>query len=173
MSRRSRRKSTLTTQKAYRRAACSADQKSRYHRFGSCFGHSRRGGDPVSRFRRQKDDALASFEKKAELLREQVLSDARLDEISGDIEVGLPDNVVFLSVCSGEERAKVFTGTGVDRKAAWLSAYDQAKSFIEEENYNAVWLKADLMSEAKHTTRSNFQPSCTTTGPSFQIRHSL
>lgn len=97
----------------------------------------------------KKDDALASFEKKAELLREQVLSDARLDEISGDIEVGLPDNVVFLSVCSGEERAKVFTGTGVDRKAAWLSAYDQAKSFIEEENYNAVWLKADLMSEAK------------------------
>ena len=78
-----------------------------------------------------------------------MLSDARLDEISGDIEVGLPDNVVFLSVCSGEERAKVFTGTGVDRKAAWLSAYDQAKSFIEEENYNAVWLKADLMSEAK------------------------
>ena len=66
----------------------------------------------------KKDDALASFEKKAELLREQVLSDARLDEISGDIEVGLPDNVVFLSVCSGEERAKVFTGTGVDRKAA-------------------------------------------------------
>jgi len=97
----------------------------------------------------KKDDALASFEKKAELLREQVLSDARLDEISGDIEVGLPDNVVFLSVCSCEERAKVFTGTGVDRKAAWLSAYDQAKSFIEEENYNAVWLKADLMSEAK------------------------
>lgn len=97
----------------------------------------------------KKDDALASFEKKSELLREQVLSDARLDEISGDIEVGLPDNVVFLSVCSGEERAKVFTGTGVDRKAAWLSAYDQAKSFIEEENYNAVWLKADLMSEAK------------------------
>lgn len=97
----------------------------------------------------KKDDALASFEKKAELLREQVLSDARLDEISGDIEVGLPDNVVFLSVCSGEERAKVFTGTGVDRKAAWLSAYDQAKSFIESENYNAVWLKADLMSEAK------------------------
>lgn len=97
----------------------------------------------------KKDDALASFEKKAELLREQVLSDARLDEISGDIEVGLPDNVVFLSVCSGEKRAKVFTGTGVDRKAAWLSAYDQAKSFIESENYNAVWLKADLMSEAK------------------------
>lgn len=97
----------------------------------------------------KKDDTLASFEKKAELLREQVLSDARLDEISGDIEVGLPDNVVFLSVCSGEERAKVFTGTGVDRKAAWLSAYDQAKSFIESENYNAVWLKADLMSEAK------------------------
>lgn len=97
----------------------------------------------------KKDDALASFDKKAELLREQVLSDKRSDEISGDIEEGLPDNVVFLSVCSGEERAKVFTGTGVDRKAAWLSAYNQTKSFIENENYNAIWLKADLMSEAK------------------------
>ena len=97
----------------------------------------------------KKDDALASFDKKAELLREQVLSDKRSDEISGDIEEGLPDNVVFLSVCSGEERAKVFTGTGVDRKAAWLSAYNQAKSFIENENCNAIWLKADLMSEAK------------------------
>ena len=54
----------------------------------------------------------------------------------------------FFPFAAARSAQKVFTGTGVDRKAAWLSAYDQTKA-SSEENYSAVWLKADLMSEAK------------------------
>lgn len=103
----------------------------------------------------KKDAALSSFEGKADALREQVLSYDGSDG-SGGIEQGLPDNVVFLSVCSGKERATVFAGTGVDRKAAWLSAYEQAKQLVESDGYNVKWMKADLMTEAKTYDTAEF-----------------
>ncbi len=102
-----------------------------------------------------KEDMLALFEDKAALVREQLMSDERSDEM-GSIEDGLPENVVFLSLCSGEERASVFTGTGSNRSDAWQSAYAQAKSFVETEGYDVRWLKADLMSEAKQYSTEEF-----------------
>ncbi len=102
-----------------------------------------------------KEDMLALFEDKAALVREQLMSDERSDEM-GSIEDGLPENVVFLSLCSGEERASVFTGTGSSRSDAWQSAYAQAKSFVETEGYDVKWLKADLMSEAKQYSTEEF-----------------
>lgn len=102
-----------------------------------------------------KEDMLALFEDKAALVREQLMSDERSDEM-GSIEDGLPENVVFLSLCSGEERASVFTGTGSSRSDAWQSAYAQAKNFVETEGYDVKWLKADLMSEAKQYSTEEF-----------------
>ncbi len=102
-----------------------------------------------------KEDMLALFEDKAALVHEQLMSDERSDEM-GSIEDGLPENVVFLSLCSGDERASVFTGTGSSRSDAWQSAYAQAKSFVETEGYDVKWLKADLMSEAKQYSTEEF-----------------
>ena len=103
----------------------------------------------------KKSGALASFEDKAGLLYEQLMSDERSSEM-GSIEDGITENVVFLSLCSGEERAEVFTGTGIDRKSAWQGAYEQAKSMVESDGYEVKWLKADLMSEAKQYGTEEF-----------------
>lgn len=103
-----------------------------------------------------KKENIAAFEEKASLMKEHVLSDDRSDEISGDIDERLPENVVFISICNGDERASVFTGKGENREAAWQSAYSQAKDYVEENNYNAIWLKADLMSEAKVYSTEEF-----------------
>ena len=51
------------------------------------------------------------FESKAELLMQQVLSGDRDNELSGEIEDGLPKSAVFISISNGDERARVFTGT--------------------------------------------------------------
>ncbi len=102
-----------------------------------------------------KENMLSLFEDKAALVHEQLMSDERSDEM-GSIEDGLPENVVFLSLCSGDERAKVFTGKGDSREGAWQSAYGQAKSFVESEGYDVKWLKADLMSEAKRYSTEEF-----------------
>ena len=71
------------------------------------------------------------FEKKAELLMEQVVSGTRDNELSGEIEDGLPKGVVFISICNGDERARVFTGTGDTKQAAWDDAYAKAHTFVE------------------------------------------
>ena len=52
-----------------------------------------------------KLSSIELFEKKAELLMEQVVSVTRDNELSGEIEDGLPKGVVFISICNGDERA--------------------------------------------------------------------
>lgn len=104
----------------------------------------------------KRADDIELFGRKSALLKEQVLSDARASELSGEIEDGLPDSVVFISICNGEERAKVFTGTGADKETAWNDAYSQAKAFVEENSYNCLWVKADLVGEAKTLNTEEF-----------------
>ena len=96
------------------------------------------------------------FEKKAELLMEQVVSGTRDNELSGEIEDGLPKGVVFISICNGDERARVFTGTGDTKQAAWDDAYGKSHTFVEENSYNCLWVKADLMGEAKMLSTEEF-----------------
>lgn len=103
-----------------------------------------------------KLSSIELFEKKAELLMEQVVSGARDNELSGEIEDGLPKGVVFISICNGDERARVFTGTGDTKQAAWDDAYDKAHNFVEENSYNCLWVKADLMGEAKTMSTEEF-----------------
>ncbi len=104
----------------------------------------------------KRTDNIELFDRKSALLKEQVLSDARASELSGEIEDGLPDSVVFISICNGEERAKVFTGSGADKETAWNDAYSQAKAFVEENSYNCLWVKADLVGEAKTLNTEDF-----------------
>ena len=104
----------------------------------------------------KRTDNIELFDRKSALLKEQVLSDARASELSGEIEDGLPDSVVFISICNGEERAKVFTGSGADKETAWNDAYSQAKAFVEENSYNCLWVKADLVGEAKTLNTEEF-----------------
>ena len=80
---------------------------------------------------------------------QQVLSGDRDNELSGEIEDGLPKSAVFISISNGDERARVFTGTGADKQAAWDDAYNEAHAFVEENSYDCLWVKADLMGEAK------------------------
>lgn len=104
----------------------------------------------------KRTDNIELFDRKSALLKEQVLSDARASELSGEIEDGLPDSVVFISICNGEERAKVFTGSGADKETAWNDAYSQAKAFVEENSYSCLWVKADLVGEAKTLNTEDF-----------------
>lgn len=93
-----------------------------------------------------KQDKLEAFDEKAALLHERLMSDARSGEM-GSIAAGIPEHVVFLSVCDKSERADVFTGVGSSREAAWSDAVEQARSAVLD-GHDAVWIKADLLSEA-------------------------
>ena len=86
----------------------------------------------------------------------QVFMGDRDNELSGEIEDGLPKSAVFISISNGDERARVFTGTGADKQAAWDDAYNEAHAFVEENSYDCLWVKADLMGEAKTLSSLEF-----------------
>lgn len=85
-----------------------------------------------------------SFRSKAELLHTAVLADWVQEEL-GDAPAGEAGYAVFLSVCGGEQRASVYSGTGAALEAAWDSAVQAADSALKKSALFPLWLKADLV----------------------------
>ncbi len=100
--------------------------------------------------RSAKETAL--FREKAALLKNEVLS----AEITGPMASGTPKNVVFLSLSDSTERASVFTGTGSSLRAAFRDAEKQARKFVRENDYEALWVKADVVTESRRLYRDEF-----------------
>lgn len=96
-----------------------------------------------------KANALEAYSHKAELLKADVISGDREDEMRDRNVDGIPPQVVFISVSSGAERAQVFTGTGKTAEAAWDEADEKAKDYIAENALSVRWVKADILSQAR------------------------
>jgi len=104
---------------------------------------------------KNKADLSNEFEHKAQLLKSELeSSDSAAYEIS--IE-GAPSHVVFISVCDGDSRAKVFTGKGSDVEKAFNDAENQAHEYINENNYSPLWVKADVVTNAGKYTAPTFR----------------
>ena len=92
------------------------------------------------------------YDEKAGLLQEQIIADS----IDGDMAAGTPARVVFISVCDGTERARVFTGTGVDNESAYNDANEQARAYVETYQYNPLWVKADIVNASQVLSSEEF-----------------
>lgn len=104
---------------------------------------------------KNKADISSEFEHKAQLLKSELESSASATyEIS--IE-GAPSHVVFISVCDGDSRAKVFTGKGSDVDKAFMDAENQAYEYVNENNYSPLWVKADVVTNAGKYTAPTFR----------------
>ncbi|MDO5297683.1 MAG: hypothetical protein Q4F00_13830 [bacterium] len=53
--------------------------------------------------------------------------------------------VVFLSVCDGKQRARVYSGTGPDLDSAWSAAKNKLEDGLIEQPLQIRWLKADIV----------------------------
>lgn len=53
---------------------------------------------------------------------------------------------VFLSLCDATQRAAVCSGTGPGLDEAWNLAVERSRQFAEEQEYQTLWLKADIVS---------------------------
>lgn len=91
---------------------------------------------------------LDVYDAKAQLLKAEVLSGSRNDEISDYKSDVTPLSAVFISVSSGSERARVFSGTGSDAASAWNKASELARAYVGQSGKVPKWVKADLMCDA-------------------------
>ena len=90
------------------------------------------------------EGGLEGFRAKAALLRERIVTDAMIEKL-GDAPAGKAGYAVLLSVCDGESRAKVYSGTGEDLAAAWDRAVERAAGSDSE----PLWVRADVVTAVK------------------------
>lgn len=91
---------------------------------------------------------VLDFNRKAELLKEKLLSGKSFEEYERKIAPSLCTEgmfTVFLSVCDAVTRAKVVRSTQATLSQAWHEACRAAVKFISSKDYNPVWVKADIM----------------------------
>ena len=95
-----------------------------------------------------QQNADAGFTDKISLLRQEIFNDSVTDAL-GPAPAGDAGFAVFISVCDGNSRAKVFTGTGADLKTAWSEAESTAAFKIRETELYPRWVKADIVASCR------------------------
>lgn len=96
-----------------------------------------------------RSPAVKLFEEKVAVLKPVVVTEEN-STAAADIEGG--NKVVFLSLGSSSERARVFKGIGRDLASAWTAAENRAKEFLRDREYDLRWLKADVVDEVQEVT---------------------
>lgn len=96
------------------------------------------------------------YERKAELLRLQILTDD-VREAVGQAPAGEAGHAVFLSVCDGTQRARVCTGTGLTLDAAWEAADKAALELLRAGGPEPVWVKADVVCVSREISQEELK----------------
>lgn len=94
-------------------------------------------------------DNVLAFREKAELLKPQVLSEEVLSKLPKDPAGDRARYAIFISVCDGNARADVFTGTGETAQKAWENANSKAEDWLREKGTLPRWVKADILCQCK------------------------
>ena len=92
---------------------------------------------------------VMAYEEKIALLKNSAMTEATQEKIGKSPAGGQAGNAVFLSICDTSERASVFCGNGGDLASAWDAANEQVISFLENSNYDPVWVKVDIVSASE------------------------
>lgn len=90
------------------------------------------------------NENVQTYLDKAELLREQIVTDTMAWEL-GDTPAGDLGHAVFFSVCDGTVRASVYKGTGADLSSAWEAAVTAAAAALQKNGLESLWVKADIV----------------------------
>lgn len=101
---------------------------------------------------RENRPGLASYRDKIGLLRESALSESTRNRIGAAPAGSKVGHAVFLSICDTRQRASVFTGVGPDVDAAWDAADRQVQDFLKKNDYDPLWVKADVVCSSEKMT---------------------
>ena len=91
-----------------------------------------------------------NIDRKFNLIKDSVISNKQNVE---DEDV----KVVLMSFTNNIDKAKVFSGIGFSLEDAFSNVKKKVDSFIEENNYDVKFLKADIVTDIKDTTYREFE----------------
>lgn len=102
-------------------------------------------------------NTIEQFHKKALLLKQKLFQ--HTDHASEAMQRFFGKNpkfVIFISVSSGEERARVFCGVGNSPETSWLNALNLCKKFLKRHPAYSSWIKVDLVNEIETVAYEQF-----------------
>lgn len=92
-----------------------------------------------------KEAGIKLYQEKISLLKAEALTAETYSALSGSPAGGQAGQAVFISICSKEQRASVFTGTGADLDSAWESADAKVQEYLKSNVYDPQWVKVDAV----------------------------
>jgi len=95
---------------------------------------------------------VLDFNKKAELLEQAFLDGKDWSQLQQEHSADIDTNglyCAFVSVCDSHTRAKVLRCAASSMQEAWYGAVSAARRFVNSKEYDARWVKADVMCSAK------------------------
>lgn len=96
-------------------------------------------------------------QNKLNLLARKVLSTSTQEYIN-DMPAGeVAQNVVFLSISNGFDRALVFHATGRTLTAAWSTVTNDVEQFSAETGYDLKWVKADIVCASAPVSKTQIE----------------
>lgn len=104
---------------------------------------------------------IDDFDKKIKLLEPAIFASDTLesDIYNSSYYIQGTGYVVFISICNTTSRATVITGTGESLRAAFDNAITDTRTFIRQNKYDAVWVKADIVNEMTKATWDELETS--------------
>ncbi len=99
---------------------------------------------------------LAEFDRRMKALKDFVFADPYIADVAENYKLNslFKDNVVFISVTDGTERAAVFNCAAPTLEQAWEGASAKARKHISDTKKVTLWLKADIMNDCQITEYS-------------------
>ncbi|MBE7037682.1 MAG: glycosyl hydrolase family 88 [Ruminococcaceae bacterium] len=104
-----------------------------------------------------------SFDERIALLYENILNSEKIRNIYKPEEALNKENpyTVFISVCDAKSRAIVFHNSAFSIEEAFNKAFQSAKKFVFENNYNVIWIKADVVDSFEKLTTDELKVKVT------------
>lgn len=99
-----------------------------------------------------------SFDERMTLLKKEAFSSEGIKNIYAPEEAFDENNAytVFISLCDAKSRAVVLHESAPTLEKAWDKAESTARDYVDDNNYNALWLKADIVDSMSKISVAKF-----------------
>lgn len=105
-----------------------------------------------------------SFDKKISMLQKSYRIDNKLQS---------KDNIVIMSICDMETQAIVKSKRGYSVNNAYQLLKNEVSSYVKQNNYNASWVKLDIVQNVKEVSMDEFNDTISHLAQDYTYRNGI
>ena len=98
---------------------------------------------------------VEDFNTKVQILEKEILSDENQEVIGKSPANDEANQVVFISICNTVSKTKVFKASADNLNDAFKNAVEETRDYLKTNNFEAAWVKANVVSEYEAISRKD------------------